>query len=228
MRTASLMQNVQFESLFKAGHSQTLVVNGMESDAMENTTSPLTYLCILLSQTLSHLQLAVPLTFFCGQHSTPGEPFEGASGLMRVLITQILLSYRDRLSLTFLEFTIIQAITMHDFAALCHLLQGLLMEIGESVVFCMIDGISWYETESRRESMRTVMLSLQSLVEATAASGSGLVLKLFVTSPVMSRYAREWFPAEAELLMESEISGDGYGFDEFDLMRRSLEVMNMQ
>ena len=208
-RVGSLIQDSEFQSWVKAGRSQTLVINGMESNGMDSTLSPLTFLCTLLSKVLSKMRIAEPLIFFCGQHATPGDQFEGAGGVMRSLCSQILITHGKYLDLAFLDFIALQAISNHDIVALCRLFNALLERVGQTTVFCMIDGISWYETEARSRDMHTAMSFLQSLIEAVGRSSSGLVFKLLVTSPILSQFAHVWFPNGPRILMQSEAEGDG-------------------
>lgn len=76
------------------------------------------------------------------------------------------------------------------------------------------------------------MRFLNSLVEDVGASRTGLVLKLMITSPGMSRYCKEWFPTAAEVsaMHGSMLSGGGGGglpgvggFDEFQMLVGGME-----
>ena len=127
--------------------------------------------------------------------------------------------------LTFLDATTVQEIMMHDLTALCRLFEGLLSRVEEGVVFCMIDGMSWYETESRSGTMQVVMPFLQSPVDAIAASNSRFIFKLLMTSPVMSHYARDWFRGEVILDMQSDNFGEEKSFGEFNVLEQSQEIL---
>ena len=110
-RVGSLVQGSKFQSWFKVARSQTLVIDGMEENGVDSALSPLTFFCTLLSKTLSSMGIAEPLTFFCGQHATPADQFEGASGMIRSLCSQILLSHGESLNLAFLDFAALEAIS---------------------------------------------------------------------------------------------------------------------
>lgn len=225
---ATIMQDSHFQSWIKSAGSQTLVINGMEMDShWQETISPISYMCYLLSETLSggHSATATSLSFYCGLHSTPGDKIEGAGGMLRSITTQLLLAHGQTISLSFLDLSTIQSLQNHNIHGLCFLLEHLLAGIGAGIVTMMIDGISWYESDARLQETTTVMRFLNSLVEAIEARQSGLVLKLMVTSPTMSRYSREWFPAAAEVcgmpgnfsLFGGGVLGGG-GFDEYHPM----------
>lgn len=222
---ATIMQDPHFQSWIKSAGSHTLVINGMEMDShWQETISPMSYMCYLLSETLfgGHSATATSLKFYCGLHSTPGENIESAGGMLRSIITQLLRAHGQTISLSFLDLSAIQCLQSHNIHGLLFLLERLLAGIGAGIVIIMIDGISWYENDARLQETTMVMRFLNSLVEAVEASQSGLVLKLMVTSPTMSRYSREWFPAAAEVcsmpgnfsLFGGGIPGGG-GVDEY-------------
>lgn len=219
-RIATVMQDPGFQYWFKSTHSQTLVINGMEMDAdWQDSVSPMSYMCYLLSQTLSRLQSAKSLNFYCGLHSMPDQGVEGVNGMLRSIITQLLLAYGQQINLSFPDFAVIQEIQKHNIQQLCLLLKRLLRGFGIGVVFMMIDGISWFECETRVWEMAMVMQFLNILVEDIEASKTGFVFKLLITSPIMSQYSREWFPAATEVIMQGNVLLEGtlQGFDELQM-----------
>lgn len=228
-RIATIMGDPQFQSWFKSGYSQTLIINGMEMDShWQESVSPMSYMCSLLSDTLSriHSGSAKSLNFYCGLHSMPGDSVEGVNGMLRSIITQLLLAYGQRINLSFLDLSAVQELQNRNIQQLCLLLESLLGGIGIGIVFVMIDGISWYEGEVRMEETARVMRFLNSLVEAVEASQTGLVLKLMVTSPVMSQYSREWFPAAVEIFMQGGmlLEGTQGGFDEYQMLMAGQNI----
>ena len=209
-RVAQVMQDAQFLTWFKSAQSSTLIANGMEINTYwQESVSSMSYMCYLLSQTLSRLKSAKPLDFYCGLHSVPGECLEGVGGMLRSIITQLLQIHQHQINLSFLNFSFIQGLQKHDITYLCFLLESLLQSIGVGVVFLLIDGISFYESETRLEEAHIVMRFLNSLVEAVEASHTGLVLKLLITSPTISRHSKEWFPAAKEVFVPQDMLLDG-------------------
>jgi hypothetical protein len=85
-RAAWLMYSAKLQSWFKSGSSEMLVIDG---NGEMSPVSPMSYFCSLLSQELSHITNAIPLSFFCGLHRT-GDNMSGAIAIMRSLITQLL------------------------------------------------------------------------------------------------------------------------------------------
>ncbi|KAE9365710.1 hypothetical protein N431DRAFT_472312 [Stipitochalara longipes BDJ] len=212
-RTASILQNPYFQHWFQAPYSNTLIINGMEFDVDHNSSvSPLTYLCVLLSQTISTQNMALPLTFFCAQHATPGDALEGASGLLRSLCGKLLLFAGESIDLSFIsDFNMLQAISAQDITRLCYLLESLVQAMISNskqsplVVFFIIDSISYFETQARIGAMDIVMPFLQSMVEVTGNGDKGVVFKLLVTAEGCSDYWWKWFPRECELKVDEQL-----------------------
>ena len=203
-RISFVMQNHLFQDWFKSMKSQTLVVYGMDTsfDVLE-TVSPVSFMCAILSQTVSRRDYTYPLNVFCRLHMDLVDPMQGANGLLRSLTAQVILAIinvqQQQLDLSFLGPTEVEAIRAKDLGWLCLLFEKLLQHIGVGIVFCIIDAVSCFESEPYVAEMHTVMQFLNSLVEAVEASQSGLVFKLMVTSPIVSQYCRDWFPNRVEL-----------------------------
>jgi hypothetical protein len=81
---AVLMQRPKFQSWFKSRHSSILTITSLPHTTIssahydEGAVSPLSYMCRLLSLTLSQNGLPTPLVFYCTEHCTG--PLEGAGG----------------------------------------------------------------------------------------------------------------------------------------------------
>jgi len=229
-RTASILQNPQFQSWLQAPYSSTLMINGMEFDVDHNSSvSPLTYLCVLLSQTLSTQHMALPLSFFCAQHATPGDALEGASGLLRTLCGKLILLAGESIDLSFIsDFNMLQAIAAQDIARLCFLLESLVQAMISSsnqsplVVFCLIDSISYFETQARIGGMDIVMPFLQSMVDVTAMGNKGVVFKLLVTAEGCSDNWWKWFPRECGLKVDEQLEAQ-----DNSLMERLLDDLGI-
>jgi len=108
------MQDVMFQRWLSTNESQMHVVGGMELST--NTVA-------LLTQALEGLPGAVWITFFCGIHATPGGGLEGAQGIMRRSIFQIL---RIKFNCAFIEEGLLKQIFDYEISQLCGLFQNLL------------------------------------------------------------------------------------------------------
>ncbi len=103
-----------------------LVVGGMELSTNTVATSPLTFPVALLTQALEGLPGAVWITFFCGIHATPGGGLEGAQGIMRSFIFQILLQNLN-FNCAFIEEGFLKQIFDYEISQLCALFPNLLL-----------------------------------------------------------------------------------------------------
>ncbi|KAI9699205.1 MAG: hypothetical protein M1820_007284 [Bogoriella megaspora] len=219
-RTAALMNNGRFQDWLKSVQSDILVVNGMESHGDLDNTSPMTYFVGVLYRTLQTLGLAMPLTFFCGQHAALGDPLEGTKGMMRSLIHQLLTYPRDALDHSFINYKLLKAVMAQDVGALCELFRGLLASVDRGAVFCILDGTSWFETSTRVNDLSTAMIFLSGLTEEVAQAKT-LTWKVLITNTAASQYADSWFSPHSILTMQEEIEGDGYGVSEIEMMNTS-------
>jgi len=110
----------------------------------------------MLKHSLSTLSLSpdttIILYFPCGQHTTLDDPLAGPSGLIRILISQLLIGWPKEVpNLEFIEDdqSLWSLIQEGHITALCQLFNQLLERLPQAVVvYCIIDGISEYETRS--------------------------------------------------------------------------------
>jgi hypothetical protein len=226
-RISFLLQDGKFQDWFKSLRSQTLVINGMDfASQPDEMVSPLSYMCTMLAKTVTQLQHAYPIVFFCRLHTDPDDKLHGASGMMRSLIVQLVLALADTADLSFLSNADMEAIQTRDVYVLCQLFDEILKRVSTAIVFCMIDGVSWFENEIHVQGMHTAMQSLNSLVEAVEATGSGLVFKLLVTSPIANEYCKYWFPNRVELTVPGEFSMDSQGFGNMRMLMASQNILN--
>lgn len=223
-RAAAVMQEPAFQQWFKTSGSQTLVVDSMEGEM--GPTSHLSYLCAMLQQNLESLQVAVPLSFFCGWHASPGDNLEGASGIMRSLISQ-LLGQRWNFDCSFINLAFLDQVRSHDISYLCLLFRNLLTSVTSTTIFCLIDGISWYDTSRRSGDVGTLMTYMRDLVEETNQADSAIDLKLLITMPKACPSQSMWFPYEPRIVMPDE-TGDGNGeaFNEFSVAANTQGLLN--
>lgn len=130
--------------------------------------------------------------FFCGAHSTSGDPIGGPAGLIRCLIAQ-LLPLRE-FDIDFVRFGLgNEQLQQENLAALCGVFRGLVTQLPGTILFCIIDGVSLFEIEPWRSQMQDVLRSLTLLAENKLL---GAVFKLLVTSPGVSTGAKAVVPPQ--------------------------------
>lgn len=222
-KAAWVMQEPPFQQWFQSSGSHILVVGGLEVEM--DSISPLSYLCAMLQQNLESLQIAVPLSFFCGLHASPGDNLEGASGIMRSLIYQILLQQQWNFDCSFIDLAFLDQIRNYEISHLCILFRSLLTSATSTTIFCLIDGISWYDTSRRSGDVSTMMAYMRELVDETNQADSGIDFKLLVTSPQACPSATVWFPYEERIIIPDDTCGNGEGFNEIGMAAQTQGLL---
>jgi hypothetical protein len=228
-RAASLLQNSRFQSWLKAGKCEILVVNGKDPRSQSAIMSPLTYVVGLLGRTLTATQAAVPLICVCGRHASPDDPLEGAAGVLRLLVFQLLTYVGDSADLSLLDYNFIEAVKWGDINHLRELFRALIVSVvsvanAPCSIVCLVDGVSFLETTARRPGLEVLVAFLQQLVLDINELGGLLVFKVLLTYPYMSNYAHDWFPPEAMLTMGEE-NGDRQGYNPVQLSSASESLV---
>lgn len=210
-RSQLLMQSSKFQNWFSSAKSKCLLVDGNAESAMEKM-SAMSIVCALLAQNLPSAT-AKTMVFFCGLHIDEFAA-TGPGDLIRSLLGQIISQYS--LSTTFVDGRAYEELRRFDLRRLCALMTELVKKIPhEAVLFCLVDGISWYETEEMTQETCVVM---QTLVDLTYDTGVRGVFKLLITSPMASRYVRKCTLRQDRLSISSDVAEHDGG----PLSRRSL------
>jgi hypothetical protein len=155
--------------------SDILVVDGQCQEQSVGKISPISVFCASLFEVLSgsvsnptdaavFRKPTVLLSFFCRQHPAPHDGLPGPAGLMRSLIDQLLLEWpeNDRLDTLFIQQQpwIWEGIEKSDVSTLCYVFGELLRQLGPaSLVYCIIDGISQFDTSLRgwNQELQTIV-----------------------------------------------------------------------
>jgi len=191
------MGNTRLKTWITNPKSQMLLVNG---NARREKLSPLTLACGMLARSLESFEGAIALGFFCGMHSETGDDDEGAESMLANLIHQLLTSFPN-LDLEFVKTSNKrQDIIDHDIDALCFVFDGLVRQLSkDQIVFCLIDGITFFEYGRRKESARQVISTIVDLVEECSC-----VFKLLITSATKSIIVYHLFSRENILNLKAE------------------------
>lgn len=160
-------------------------VDGMDTEV--DTIPSLSYFSAVLRQKLENMQCTVRLNFFCGMHTEPEDSLDGACGIMRILTSQ-LLRQKFNSDLSFLDLAFVDKIRAHDISHLCLLFRNLLKSAKSAAIFCIIDGISRFDTEDKKSDVKSVLKYLQELDKDIATTtpsseSNGVFLHVLVTSP---------------------------------------------
>ncbi|KAK0639603.1 hypothetical protein B0T16DRAFT_450265 [Cercophora newfieldiana] len=180
-RAASLIQTSQFQSLLHSPQSGLLLVDGHTDRAQQTgRVSPLSYVCATLVHALQQ------------QGNVAGMDDEdglgGPQGLVRSLVSQlVLLLVGNRWMGEDQEVPVSMAPAAEprvSLAELCEVFCWLLGLVPRGTsVFCLVDGISFYERDYWREDYEIVTGMFGRIVQD---SGIGGFLKVLMTSPTAS------------------------------------------
>ncbi|KAH8589240.1 hypothetical protein B0O99DRAFT_746143 [Bisporella sp. PMI_857] len=182
-RAVWVMKSSALCSWLPSTTSSMLYING--SCPSTRTHSPITSVCAHLIYSLKSKikDKTIILHFFCGQHLSPATDLNATPvRLMNSLLAQLLLqrpnfkiSQRDLIDTSPTSLESVQC-----------LFKNLLLQLEEELmVFCIIDGISFYEDVTRVVEIREVMHALRELV--TRKEESGPIFKVLLTSSTRIR-----------------------------------------
>ena len=210
------MQHPKFQTWLTSGQSASLLVNGNASTALERT-SAMSFVSALLSQSLAD-QSAACIHFFCGLHTARNDSLSGPRGLLKTLLAQIV--YTHNFDLSFVDEYEYRQLQSNNIGALSRLLERLIQQLPTKLVlFCIIDGISFYENAEWVEEACSAMNTLNKL---TMNPQLNAVFKLLVTSPLASRYIREHIPQENQVTLVQDSSVGARHF----LTERQMQTHN--
>ena len=220
-----LFQHGQFQEWLISANPQVLLIDGNMEDHAMSRISPSSHICALLLKTLARTQ-AVSIHFFCGLHTSWSDPYNGVKGLIRSLIVQ-LISLFD-FDLVFInKRTYRDQLRRHDTGQLCDLFETLLKQVPiYTTIFCVIDGISLFETEQWLEETSFLFYRLKVLTEDDEINAT---FKLIMISPYASRQVCHQLPSQYFLAIPRALEGERQGLTERQIMltpRRSAQELN--
>ena len=212
-----LFQSSLFQDWLKSANPQVLLIDGNMEDHAMDRISPMSHICALLLRTLADTQ-AVSIHFFCGQHTSWTDRCNGVRGLMRSFIVQ-LVSLFD-FDLVFInKRTYRDQLRSHELDQLCDLFKILLKQVPiDTVLFCVIDGISLFEAGHWGEETDLLVHQLRALIEDEEVNA---IFKLIMTSPHTSRRIRYHLHPDNCLTIPRASDGDRQVLTEREVMLQS-------
>lgn len=164
------------------------------------TVSPLSLLTATLTETVRTDQIHfVSLVFFVGRHTDRDEDiFSGGKALIQSLISQ-LLQQQPHMSISPSPWELdMERVRQGDLQQLCQLLSLLVHRLpGEFTLFCLIDGMVYYERDEFIDEAQYVLTELTRLVGDPTIQAN---VKLLVTSPWRTEMTRQFFREDHEIL----------------------------
>ena len=207
--------------------AEPLLINGC-SDPREYISS-LSFFCAQLAASMSAAKAAIVISYFCGRHmDLDRDRTANAQGMMVSLIGQLLSQQKQKgldFDLSFIEDQDVELLIKDNLHTLCKIFRELVLQLpGTKVLFCIIDGISLYETLDRKKGTLYAMHSLTRLLRK-ASKGDGVLFKCLVTCPGRSLYIYDGnFVPEDILVVPEFIDGDGQGVWDMTDIEDSLNV----
>ncbi|KAK0631216.1 hypothetical protein B0T14DRAFT_501310 [Immersiella caudata] len=220
----------KFREWLAAPVSRELLIHGNFTGTQY--TSALSLFCATLIRTLQEeggpQGRYLALVFFCGKHLDDASGISGGDtkttasvgglGMIRSLVAQLLTQRPFNLN-EILPRVNIQAIRSGDIHQLLSLFTELVQQVSRSgtSIFCLLDGLKYYEREEYLDDMSLV---LRHLLDVREGGTHGSVFKVLITSPSPTTIVRQAF-SEDGILSLALVRSSGQGFSA-DRMRRQL------
>ncbi|KAI1324565.1 hypothetical protein F5Y16DRAFT_411940 [Xylariaceae sp. FL0255] len=155
----------------------------------------------VLATSLIQVPGTVVIHFFCGKHLDQEDGISGPQGLLRSLITQLLLQFlppQPNLSgINSHEF--LRDCYQLKFPALCEVFWLLFEQLpASSTVYCLIDGVAYYEQWQWIDQLRFLVGFFRHIMSTKQLSMEGPYLKVLLASSVKSTEMRDLFDMERE------------------------------
>ncbi|KAK4160628.1 hypothetical protein QBC43DRAFT_325297 [Cladorrhinum sp. PSN259] len=202
----------KFNNWLTAPHSTELLIHGNYRGTQY--TSILSIFCTTFVQTLrqpekSHI---ISLAFFCGLHLDSQQDFyTGGRGMIHSFVSQLLEQREFDLSILQFDTDMLERGEIHVLLELFTDLMRQVLARGETV-FCIIDGVRYYEREEYEYEMGLVVKEVLDLVqEEHEKHGEGSILKVLITSPAPTTIVRHAFRDDEILMLSSAEQGGGQG-----------------
>ncbi|KAL8295924.1 hypothetical protein RB597_009043 [Gaeumannomyces tritici] len=245
-RAGQLVAQLLFQMWMTHPSSAELLVHGdLQVQGQQLHVSGVTLFCANFVRTIAALPPAANLSavfFFCGRHSSPSEPTAGGLGMLRCLVAQVFGILAQRrgpgIPIDFNSTLGPDQMMSGDIAQLGQLFLRLVSLLGGSgggggggaapftTLFCVIDGIMYYERDEFRAETEQVLELLLCMARMDPLQMlGGCIFKLFITSPAPTRAVRSMFPPEHILTMShNTIPATGQNFSNQVLARRFGDI----
>ncbi|CAD6587129.1 MAG: hypothetical protein ASARMPREDX12_002758 [Alectoria sarmentosa] len=223
-RVEWMIQSPKLRTWLNFPKSRTLLLNG-DGDANEMFSST-TFLSAKLLESLGNMEPIVSQHFFCSLHTTSRKDvMADATGLIKSFVSQLLprgISW----DLNYLSTTDLGKIQQNDLATICALFRRLIQQLPDTTfIFWMIDGINYYERSERRRDFLTVVHELLGIIK----DYDGVVIKLLLTCPGISLYAKDALGKEDILTVPPTVDGGRQGWSERAFQKTlGKEIKNLE
>ncbi|KAK8083901.1 hypothetical protein PG996_002682 [Apiospora saccharicola] len=212
-RTEQIMKSPQLKKWMVQAESKELLVHG---NSEPEPISPISFFCALLMRNLRDVDQFKSLAFFCGIHSY--EEFGGARPMIMSLLAQLL--EQQHFDLGFVDHELAYSMDSGNIETFCYVFRQLVRQVRSTEsVFCVIDGINFYEGMGE-ESLQETAYVLRSLLDLTRERGN--VFKILVTSPSITEDTRQAIEDEDYLALPEQTTNT-LGFSDLRFERQWQE-----
>lgn len=214
-----MTQSSHLQSFLRTADSGILLAQG-GSHSSGGQRSPLGFVSAKLAKTLrdatstDHAFMIIELHFFCGEHVTLDDNIERNCplGVMKSLLTQLLSQFED------FDIGLINEgryIELNDINTLGRVFGKLVAQLPDSVMlFCIIDGLSFYDDRERGEDCGKMVKRLVKLTRRRRRIG-GCIFKLLITSSTELKMAAvEDFDEQGDIMRIPERLESEGGFSQ--------------
>ena len=219
-RAVALIMSLRVQEWLTSTSSCAMLINGqMFASEYEARQSPLSYFCaklvdgILARPTEIDQETRSPVivvSWFCGQHTNIQEDFDAhPPGLLSNFLSQLLHQLLEN-SLEATAKDLILPSHNLQLADLCKIFIQLVNALPTgTILFCVIDGITYYEDADRRDECMEVLSMLTDLTAQNQDMTDGPLIKLLVTAPLRSHYVQRLFEDEDIMNMDEKYAPNG-------------------
>lgn len=200
-----IMRSMDFRKWFSSSQSHTLGILDIFPD---QAFSPVSVFCGTFVSILRRQPLFLTLSHFCQLHTK--DDLGGGQGLIRSLLTQ-LSPYVSLQGIKRQE--LLQS--CRDLPYLLFLFQQMMTRLSGCAVFCIIDGIHFFDSNPiQTDELNAVLTTLTNLASAPQPAS---VFKLLVTGNESSWFFRHGLPLPNQMLIEEDFDRSKEDFTEADM-----------
>lgn len=169
--------------------------------------SSLSVVCATIIASLARTESeTIGLYYFCGLHMSSEDDLEGPQGLMRCLIARLLVELDtvtgSNTNMASMDSGLMDGLDRRDIRYLCALFSFIVGQFpSNTTIYCMIDGITWYERSHMREDLDHVVQSIYGIVDSPYCRCQ---FKVLITNPFRSGQSVLGIPAYRQIRLQAE------------------------
>lgn len=209
-QTQWLLKKDRFRQWLSANCSDLLLVHGNLTDTSNSGVriSSLSVVSATIATAIAQQANgdAIALYYFCGLRMSSNDDLGGPQGLLRCFTSRLLVGLKAKYdiaaSLNLLDGSYLEALQRRDIGCLCTVFRSILVQVPSyATVYCILDGIAWYEKAEMLQDLFSVLQSLYGMVEGAS---QGSLLKVLLTSPFRSRRIASDMPTARQIFLDPE------------------------